>query len=158
LPQLRAYVDIFNVACDFVEGVQPGQVKAASHVTIKNFGATPANNIICKTRTIIREYPLGSVALPPPTRPPIEGRLAPDGHITLGVPMEEDTVTPAQLVDWEKGTAAVYVYGTITYDDEFRNNCIIEFRMVKPKEGKGAVAFAEGGNRIKRQKINRNTK
>jgi hypothetical protein len=158
--QLRAYVDISEVACAIVpiEGSQTGQVNAASTVTIKNFGATPANSVISTPRTIIREYPLGSVALPPPTRPPIEARLAPGAHRTFGCPTEEGIVTPVQLADWDKGVVAIYTYGTITYDDEFRNNWIIEFRLVQTKEHQGRVGFAEGGNRIKCQKIRRNTK
>ncbi|MFY9759000.1 MAG: hypothetical protein WAK32_01150 [Xanthobacteraceae bacterium] len=146
--QLRAYVDIGTSRCA-VRFVKPDQPKAFCTVVVKNFGLTPSNYVAFIARTVVREMPLDeSKPLPPPTRNPLLSRLPPGGVIDEGVPTEEDVLTADQVTSYTNGTGAIYSYGDITFDDEFRRRCIIKFRLRNLAAEGTFVSLTQGGNSV----------
>ena len=132
--QLRAYVfidsiSVSNIANPAPNIVIPGNNPAGlqypvhgpiTHMSIKNFGNTPAHDVVHWARICIREFPLNPLH-------PLDG--PPDGNPTKmplipGSPSSKwvrfpHPLTNDEIASLRVNTSAIYVYGGITYKDEF---------------------------------------
>lgn len=117
-------------------------------LTAKNFGQTPAKNVIWVSGEHVREWPLVST-LPDAgaaVRRSVEP-LAP-GRETI------TTLLISALSEWEEATlragqAGIYAWGTITYEDSFGYERETKFIMVCEGEGfrrNGLMHATEKGN------------
>lgn len=144
--QLRAYVNISMAMA------KPNGETFDYYIEAKNFGQTPAYNVRLKYGVELRDFPSTS----PFTFP--EGPVASSAVLPPGIPMH-DAFTPAQVLgpnqrkDFNEGRKAIYVIGTITYDDIFDKSepRLTEFRyMFGGNVGihpEGALCVCEQGNR-----------
>jgi hypothetical protein len=145
--QLRAYVDIYDIGINIVAVPGGNDAQLVGVLVIKNFGATPSNDIEISTRTIFGKYPLGSASLPARSRNSIvTARLAPNQERKVNVRMEESAITAEQRAAWEKETIAAYFYGTVKYNDVFERACIVRFNVLKSKADGDGSRFASSGN------------
>jgi hypothetical protein len=131
--QMRAYVfvqngEIFNVAEPLIpipegERPPPGAITLPDRgpvvlLAIRNFGHTPASNAIHSMNAVFREWPLVDPL-------PELGNNALDRSVFVIPPsgeIKKDFVFPNRLTDEQiaglrNATAAIYVYGRITYLD-----------------------------------------
>jgi hypothetical protein len=147
--QLRAYVDISDIGINVTTVPGGNDAKLIGVLVIKNFGATPSNNIEISARTIFWKYPLGSISLPDRSKNPIvTARFAPGQERKVNVPMEESAITAEQRAAWEKETIAAYFYGTVKYDDVFDRTCTIYFKVLRSKTDGDISRFAADGNNV----------
>ena len=129
--QLRAYVLIDHAAMVNLTDVSK---EPEAHVTIKNFGQTPAYKVINFTDIAFRPYPR------PREKFRIErrrfwaansnGSIGPGSHMiaiasTLGRPL-----TTEELAALADGTGVIYVFGEIRYVDTFRKRHSTKYRMM----------------------------
>lgn len=147
--QLRAYVDISDIGINIITTPGGNDAKLVGALVIKNFGATPSNNIEISARTILGKYPLGSILLPGPSHNTIvSARFAPGQERKVNIPMEELAITAEQRVAWDKETNAAYFYGTVRYDDVFERTCTIYFKVLRSKTDGDTTRFAANGNNV----------
>jgi hypothetical protein len=146
--QLRAYVEISDIGMGFTN--VPGiNVKISGRLVMKNFGATPSNDVEVSARTLFREYPLGSFPLAArSTNPTVSIRLAPGEQHDVSIPMEEKGATAEEIAAWERETIAIYFHGTVKYGDIFGRTCTIYFRALRSKSDGDSSRFALEGNSI----------
>lgn len=145
--QLRAYVGISSIAIANVanplpptDGQSGPQTPAAltrdcgpiAFVEIKNTGQTPAYNVLHGTGIGIHEFPLqDSLSMGEPS-----------GHITKGVLpvgatsdktiIDDDLLTLQEIEQLRAGTAKIYVYGVIIYEDVFKKVRHTYYRYMHP--------------------------
>jgi hypothetical protein len=147
--RLRAYIDISDIGINIITVAGGNDAQLLGVLVIKNFGATPSDNIEISARTIFRKYPLGSISLPERSKNPIvTARFAPGQERKVNVPMEEPAITAEQRAAWEKEAIAAYFYGTIKYDDIFERTCIIYFKVLRSKTDGDSSRFASDGNLV----------
>jgi hypothetical protein len=147
--RLRAYVDISDVGINVVTAPGGNESQLVGILVIKNFGATPSNNVEVSARTVLRKYPLGSASLPERSKNPIvTARFAPGQERKINVPMEESAITAEQRAAWEKEAIAAYFYGTVKYDDIFERTCTIYFKVLRNKTDGDVSRFAVDGNNV----------
>lgn len=165
--QLRAYVVgesgyIVNVAnpVPIFEGqvFQPSGAEITNtacgpiaYQQIKNTGQTPAFQVTNWGNICIREHPLTS---PLPSRPagaePVATVVGP-GIINTKRFFLNPPLTPEQIANLRAGTAAIYVYGEISYVDAFRKRRFTRYRLMHHIAA-GAIgvstdlSYAEEGN------------
>lgn len=149
--QLRAYVFIQDAYITNVAPpppLYPGQIRPptaaevtnpavgpVATLTIRNFGQTPAHDVIHWGNICIREYPLVSTLPPkdmnlPTTRMP----LSPDGRSSKNLAMSA-LLTPQEIQNLRNGTHGIYVYGDIIYKDIFGNEWFSNYRSVHINAG-----------------------
>lgn len=111
--QLRAYVTVSDGKLTVDHAKSP----FTAHIIIENGGQTPARNLTIRQHIAYRKFPLESdlVAVPLPT-PPSSQTLGP------GVSMSIDVTLTKPILGEEyqalvRGNAAIFVWGTIDYDD-----------------------------------------
>jgi hypothetical protein len=123
--QLRAYVSISQTE---ISNIMSGENLAAK-VVIKNFGQTPAYNVVMSVGVDTVRFPL-TTALPSPNFRHKLPNIGPGGERTHR--FEGDEPIP---VEWrarfEQKTSAVYVYGKIKYRDAFAARRFTDFRLYK---------------------------
>lgn len=147
--QLRAYVDISDIGINVITVPGGNDAQLVGVLVIRNFGATPSNDIQISARTIFGKYPLGSISLPARSKNPIvTARFAPGQERKVNVPMEELAITAEQRAGWEKETIAAYFYGTVKYNDVFERTCTIYFNALRSKADGDISRFASKGNNV----------
>ena len=147
--RLRAYVDLSDIAINVIAVPGGNDAQLVGVLVIKNFGATPSNDVEISARTIFRKYPLGSTSLPERSKNQIvTARFAPGQERRINVPMEESAITAEQRASWEKEAIAAYFYGTVKYDDVFERTCTIYFKVLKSKTDGDISRFAVDGNNV----------
>jgi hypothetical protein len=147
--RLRAYVDISDIGINVITAPGGNEPQLVGVLVIKNFGATPSNNVEISGRTVLRKYPLGSTSLPERSKNPIvTARFAPGQERKINVPMEESAITAEQRAAWEKEAIAAYFYGTVKYDDIFERTCTIYFKVLRNKTDGDVSHFAVDGNNV----------
>jgi hypothetical protein len=152
--RLRAYVDISDIGINIITPSGANEPQLVGVLVIKNFGATPSNNVEISARTVLRKYPLGSTALPERSKNPIvTARFAPGQERKINVPMEESAITTEQRAAWEKEAIAAYFYGTVSYDDIFERTCTIYFKVLRSKTDGDVSRFAVDGNNVECSKV-----
>ncbi|WP_349434302.1 hypothetical protein [Pararhizobium sp. A13] len=121
--QMRAYMNTAHAWISFKENNEP-----VAHVSIKNFGQTPAMNVKSWIHIWIEKYPLKG-SLPFPKEGEVDQSssvISPGFHYNYHHPrtrgIDEEIMTEIRA-----GRAAIYVYGGITYDDVFGGNRKTEF-------------------------------
>jgi hypothetical protein len=149
ISQMRAYVfiqtgDIVNVA-EPPQPTPPGQTPPKGALTrndcgpiiimnVRNAGHTPANNIIHTQNAVFREFPLTNPLPDFPNVPPEQAEMTSVFSLPPGGIATKNWVFPARLTDEEvaalrNATAAVYVYGRITYTDIFNIPRVTNYRF-----------------------------
>jgi len=121
-------------------------------VFIKNTGQTPAFKVIHWANICFREYPLiASLPAPIPLvgAPPVSV-LGP-GQVASKLLESNPRLTPAQTNDLRNSTAAVYVYGEITYVDAFGKSHLTRYgtmyhRMSGAIGVSTTLTYCEDGN------------
>jgi hypothetical protein len=140
-------VDISDIGINVVPGGNDAQLVGV--LVIKNFGASPSDDIEISARTIFGKYPLGSLSLPARSHNPIvTARFAPGQERKVNIPMEESAITAEQRAAWEKEAIAAYFYGTVKYDDIFERTCTIYFKVLRNKTDGDVSHFAVDGNNV----------
>jgi hypothetical protein len=144
--QLRAYV--------LVSGAQVMDVtkpeRRIVQLSIRNFGKTPAHDVLFWMGTNVTWFPLRDNVL---SREPPEGFrtgndiLPPEGPGVMAV--EVGTTNEPQEAILQTGDAAIYAYGRVTYIDAFNKPRITEFRYMCRGEGlvTGRMSPCEEGNK-----------
>jgi hypothetical protein len=102
---------------------------------IKNYGQTPAYDVIHWTAVpVIREFPLNP-QIPLPRRTKIPGAIftratmGPQGGIKKVITMNAP-LTAQEIADLRSGNKAIYVWGTIVYQDIFQKWQRTRYRMI----------------------------
>lgn len=113
--QLRAYVSV-----SFAQFVRAGD-SAVAKIGIKNFGQTPAFNVVTWVHTWIERYPL-EIELPRPEPKDFESFSR--ANLPPQTEVEHIQHHPKDINDFSRkeiqaGRAAFYVYGEVQYDDVF---------------------------------------
>jgi hypothetical protein len=136
--QMRAYIfvqtgDILNVADPPhpIPADQPLPKGALTRadcgpiivMTVRNAGHTPANNVVHVQNSVFREFPLTAplpdfVEIPPDQDVVSVFSLAPGGVLTKNW-VYPTRFTAEEVERLRNATAAIYVYGRITYTDIF---------------------------------------
>lgn len=140
--QLRAYVLVSGSEARGAIG-GAGEV----HLSIRNFGKTPAHHVAMWMGTSVREFPLNSEFGPPPEDFRMSRDIiGPGNPTTMVVPF-------GPLNDWEQRQlrsemAAVYAFGRISYIDAFGISRHTEFRYMCKGRGLavGRMTACEEGN------------
>ena len=122
--RLRAYLTVVG------EVVQPltAEKPVVVQVTIKNVGATPAHKVRTLTSVAAASFPL-TEPFPGHLQTNVaEFVLAPAQEVYPNVPLKR-VLTEHELDLIRAGKAAIYVFGDITYEDEFgkEHKCSYEF-------------------------------
>ena len=147
--RLRAYVDLSDIAINVIAVPGGNDAQLVGVLVIKNFGATPSNNVEISARTIFRKYPLGSTSLPERSKNQIvTARFAPGQEQRSMFPWRKSAITAEQRASWEKEAIAAYFYGTVKYDDVFERTCTIYFKVLKSKTDGDISRFAVDGNNV----------
>jgi hypothetical protein len=143
--QLRAYVfveetNLNNIYTPPPEEVGGGYKPTGAEIThphfgpavilkIKNFGQTPAYDVIHIADIKFADFPLKSKLRIPASLFTTKTALAPGGASTkvrnLPAPLSEQ-----EIASLKAGTGAIYVYGYITYRDAFRKRRKTRFKMM----------------------------
>jgi hypothetical protein len=163
--QLRAYVvtesgSIVNIA---EPEITPGQsTPTAARIThpswgpvavvqIKNTGQTPAFRVEHWGNICFKEYPLVSTLPSEPTGlRPMFSIVGPGISITKLLRLGP-RLTLEETEKLRAGTGAIYVYGTIRYEDAFKKPRLTKYRLMHHQMG-GAIGvsteltFTEDGN------------
>ena len=120
--ELRAYVLPDASRLEITDGGLP-----VANLRIKNFGQTPAYDVVGWVHMWIEEYPL-KIDLPQPGPDFISSKsvVGPGGHFIYRFPRDNPMNT------WERGQidqrkAAIYLYGGIKYRDCFRREQSADF-------------------------------
>lgn len=129
--QLRAYVTVPIVTIQD-EKRQNGIAKSFIHITIRNFGQTPAKHCSYWLDICSHQLPLTSSLAKP--------ELAKDSGIGIIAPTDTFTVRtefPLLPNDYEiyAGRYAMYVHGQFHYTDAFGTRQTTEFRFMRNGEG-----------------------
>jgi hypothetical protein len=142
--QLRAYVNVANAKA------KPDGEFFVYSIEVKNFGQTPAYKVRLRYMIELRDFP-ATEPFVVPDHPQVSVAVLPPT-----VPIH-DAFRPTQILGTNQrqrlnnGTAAIYVYGLITYEDIFEGARETEFRyMIGGNVGvspEGAVRICEEGNR-----------
>jgi len=155
--QLRAHVfpevgDISNVANPLPHHVVPNpnhaginfpRVGPIASVVIKNFGQTPAYEVIHWMNIHLQEFPLRN---PLPRRqkhpgfPFTKSTLGPGGKTSKSIKLNAP-LTNQQIADLRAGNSAIYVYGVIVYKDAFGKRQRTYFRLMHV-EAAGAIGIS----------------
>ncbi len=140
--QLRAYVFIHEITLANVFGQIPSgqplnkpgpwisrpKEGPINYIIIKNSGQTPAFEVRHVARIGIWEYPLKS-KLPILGIPPLTSvSTLPPGGEGGKIHALPKPLTPEQITALQKGIAAIYVYGEITYIDAFKIKRFTKYR------------------------------
>lgn len=141
--QLRAYVFAKHDKPMFLDPSGALSVEIA----IKNFGQTPANEVICHVFIGLYQYPLSVGLDPPDYTKASKSPLAPSETIkqfpTLPRPM---TGAEVEAVTARKG--AIFVWGEVMYVDIFKNQRRTRFCLYSTGEdfARGELAYHHEGN------------
>jgi hypothetical protein len=128
-------------------------------LVIKNFGASPSDDIEISARTIFGKYFLGSISLPARSHNPIvTARFAPGQERKVNIPMEESAITAEQRAAREKETIAAHFYGTVKYNDVFQRTCTIYFKVLRSKTDGDISRLVSNGNNVACSKASLPTK
>jgi len=131
--QLRAYVFVESAQ---VVNVIDGTGSPEAHVTIKNYGQTPAYELVNFSGFAIDEYPT-----PPTLNLTIDDKkFGASGKtaMALGPGCESFSITPSQArpvptevrSEFISGTRIAYVYGEVRYKDVFGTERRTEYRLM----------------------------
>jgi hypothetical protein len=114
--QLRAYISIHDIG---VTNVSPNN-KPLITIKIKNTGQTPANEVRCWAKAVVREAPLKTSL---PDKSPGSGTIAVMFHDKTynNIFQMDDPLTAQQITSLSEGTVAIYIYGGVDYIDAFKN-------------------------------------
>lgn len=116
-------------------------------IDIKNFGQTPANEVICRASIGVYPYPLTAKLVPDDAPSPSSSPLAPSQTIKQ-FPTLESPLTNAHLDAILAKRAAIYVWGKITYKDIFsitRHTTFCLYCTGEDIDG-GSLAYYPDGN------------
>lgn len=123
--QLRGYVHVAAAKIDITDKSVP-----VAHVTIKNFGNTPAYSVKHLAGMTIGDYPLTrELAEPPAHLPGSSSTIGPGSHTRLEI-VRTPPIPAALQSHLGTLTGTVYVYGVITYKDVFRDPHTTKYRMI----------------------------
>ena len=132
--------EITNTACGPVVYIQ-----------IKNSGQTPAYKVVHWGSICVREYPLTSNLPPIPLLVLRNASVLGPGIISNKYLFLPNPLTAQEISDLRAGTAAIYVYGEIDYEDAFSKKKVTKYRLMH-HVGQGAIGintgltFADEGN------------
>jgi len=149
--QLRAYVFIKEVRIENVTGPPPVEARLENDtapgpwvyypskgpivtMAFKNFGQTPAYEVLHGADLCSHEFPLIGNSLPLQTKPDISQvvtkvAMPPSGEGVKILTMEKP-LTPEEVKQLEVGKTAIYLYGEITYRDAFRKKRSTKYRYM----------------------------
>jgi hypothetical protein len=145
--QLRAYVMIQSVALTEIhDGGQPD-----AHITLKNFGQTPATHVSHWARLIFSTFP--EPARPLPGRPNEdlpESTMAPGATMGVVTGLPGVPLPPEIIAALRARTHAFYVLGEVRYMDAFGKQRETDFLLFCTAHlvADGTVASHHTGNRI----------
>jgi hypothetical protein len=141
--ELRAYVLVSGARVDNVIDPSMREVR----LTVRNFGKTPAKDVVVWMGTSIREFPLrGTFGRPPDTLRMGRDIIGPSRFTTSVVSVAGST--PQTEIALHSGTAAIFAFGEISYVDAFGIPRRTEFRHMCHGVGlaTGNMAACESGN------------
>lgn len=122
--QLRAYVGVQSIIRKHGSGTGPAWVL---HVTLKNYGQTPAYDLVIRCGRVIREvaddHVFSSAADLPPNAPVY---LAP-GEISVTV-VDVKTLIGPEWTYFKNGKTAIYVCGRVDFRGAFDEDRWLEFQ------------------------------
>jgi hypothetical protein len=136
--QLRAYVFISSAKVDVH---QDSDAAIEAIVVLKNFGSTPARNVICVSGFAFSPYPIRSM----PELTLTDAAYASAARTSIDLPPGIPSVLPVSITDQRLSTAAaksefvaglsngtliVFVYGEIRYRDILGNARQTKFRFM----------------------------
>jgi hypothetical protein len=144
--ELRAYVLVSGAKVHYVD--EP--LRRRVEITIKNFGRTPAHNLRFWAGAGVREFPLVSPLDQPPDGLRISSDVLPPGRASeMIVPIRRVHMDmESALQGGTSATAAIFIFGQITYLDAFNQERITDFRLMCWGEGfgSGKASPCEEGN------------
>lgn len=115
-------------------------------VEVKNFGKTPAFDVITWIGVGIQEYPLTSeLPKPPDEEPQSKTILGPECKTTL-IGIFRRTPNAFEVEAINSGTGAIYVQGRIEYKDAFGKSRFTTFCLVWRGAIKGLQQYKSGNN------------
>lgn len=121
-------------------------------VHLKNYGATPATNVLHWVGFELLPFGSEHRLLAPTSMERIsEGAVAPGGVITKSLLLER-AVTPGEAAAFADGKVALYVRGRATYRDIFRvkreTNFLLRYQGVWPPRPANALFYCDTGNSV----------
>lgn len=133
--QLRPYVivesiSLGNVADPVVPIIAPLEQNPArllrpdlgpfAYMILKNYGGTLAKDVVHLANVIVREFPLNNdMPLPEIQRVRPSKMILGAGLVTTKLLRYPNPLTVDEIAGLRQGTMAIYVYGSITYRDDF---------------------------------------
>ncbi|HEX4506719.1 MAG TPA: hypothetical protein VH722_13395 [Alphaproteobacteria bacterium] len=152
--QLRAYIGVDDA---FFEKISDPYVPGSEmmtgyvHLIVKNYGTTPATDIIIKTENHIREIKDSNKLLliskhanvhPRTSLPPGKSQIL---HLQLMEPKEN--MRPNNWRNWSaNGTRQAYLWGQINYIDAFGKDRFVNFQMFADFDRVTSYGYCEHGN------------
>jgi hypothetical protein len=142
--QLRAYVHVEDVRAVFAGTL------ATYSVHIKNSGLTPAYGAVLKYRIELADFPLIA-----PLKVEADGSMVSKPIVPPGGFIHDTYTPPRSLNETQRkrirdGNAAIYLHGTIAYEDAFKTKRITAFRFLcgggVGLHPEGAMAACDQGN------------
>jgi hypothetical protein len=121
--QLRAYVMV-DKATTIGFGPNP-----RAQVFFKNYGQTPAYDLVIWTSVEVAVNDLKRRPSAPPSGPAASGSLGPGGFVHTFDPPDR-VILPNEVEAVRDGRASFYVYGQASYKDVFGNNHATDFCFV----------------------------
>jgi len=135
-----AGAEITNTACGPIVYIQ-----------IKNCGQTPAYKVVHWGNICVREFPLTSQLPPTPILALKNASVLGPGILSTKYLFLPTPLTAQEISDLRAGTAAIYVYGEVDYQDAFGKKRFTKYRIMH-HVGQGAIGinagltFADEGN------------
>jgi len=141
--QLRAYVGFEEGSINSTNLALP----PAAQIKITNSGATPAFDVFHRVRMAVGAFP-GPPALADQTRAATDGKSVLFPRVSTSTRADLDHVlTAVELAELTAHTAAIYVYGEVTYRDAFRRQRRTYYRLMTFTTGTfGNLYFCNDGN------------
>lgn len=130
--QLRSYVHIARMVL-LKPDKEAGRVQYLIKTEIKNFGQTPAHDLVFSAQYALAEYPLSEGPLNEPQGKPdsIGTSLAPGADTGFYQDILPIYTSKIGVIEDRNGGAGIYVWGKITYRDAFSPEPrVTQFKMV----------------------------
>lgn len=126
--ELRAYVFVEEVTIK--NSIDPVK-KPSITMSIKNYGQTPASNMIAVGTLAVHEYPLVSKLLQGPAgKGPISRfSIASNGSVYQEISLNR-TLKPEEVEGLQGGNMAIYLFGNISYADVFKVKRSTNYRFM----------------------------
>jgi hypothetical protein len=128
--QLRAYIDLFAAQVHYDSS---NQAACFVDVRIKNYGQTPASDVVSLYGEHVREWPLRSKLHDPPNIPHGIAPLPPDRESIQRIPI--GPLNPWLENELKAGRAGIYFWSLVTYADIYGDRHATRMQLVCEGDG-----------------------